>query len=182
MKLMAKRYLWILLIPIFIGILIEGGRITNTLYEISQLKILTPRAKKEGKEVSGPRYALERYEVISSKAIFASRRLKEKRTGGRAKQTKATSSQVPFKLKGTAVINPGNSLAIIEDPSTRRHLIYREGDVVKGFKIVKIMEGKIVVDKDGREEIVEVVKERGPERVIKVKRRPVPKRKKPRAF
>jgi len=39
--------------------------------------------------------------------------------------------------------------------------IFHERDVVQGFKIVKILRNKMIVDQNGYEEVVEVLNEQG---------------------
>jgi type II secretory pathway component PulC len=104
------------------------------------------------------RPALDHYAVISERDLFASA-LSGAEERVEAESAKTRAPTVSLKLMGTVVVNPGVSAAIIEDPATREQEIFHENDMVQGVKIVKILRNKVIVNKDGYEEVVEVVEE-----------------------
>lgn len=108
----------------------------------------------------GTRPQFDHYAVIFQRDLFAPALSGVEEQEEKRGATPAAT--VPFKLRGTMVVTPGVSFAIIEDPATKKQELYRQDQEVNGFKIVKILRNKVIVDKDGREEVVEIIEEEKP--------------------
>lgn len=171
LQLLLKKYPWVLMAPIFVGIILVGISMAYTIYQSSRYMPPTiPKnsIQKGGKGNSSKAHSLDHYAIIFQRDLFASTAsgIGESLEG----KTDTDSSTVPFKLRGTAVVKPGVSIAIIEDPATRKQKVYHQDEMVQGFKILQILRNKVIVDKNGREEVVEVVKEKEPPPVQPVKK------------
>jgi type II secretory pathway component PulC len=159
LKLIIKKYPWVFMAPLIGGIILVGVSTGYTMYRaFSYAPPAVPHTTEEDTHAQESRPALDHYAVISERDLFASA-LSVAEEVGEAKQDNARVSTVSLKLMGTVVVNPGVSAAIIEDPATREQEIFHENDMVQGVKIVKILRNKVIVDKDGYEEVVEVVEE-----------------------
>lgn len=179
-ELILKRYPWVMTAPIFLGIILVGISMAYTIYQSSRYTPPTIPKNSMYKGEKGNSFKarnLDYYATIFQRDLFASpvSGIEESIEGKSA----TASSTVPFKLRGTVVVKPGVSLAIIEDPATRKQAVYHQDEVVEGFKILRVLRNKVIVDKNGREEVVEVVKEKEqpPAQPVKksrvIKRRPV---------
>jgi len=159
-KLIVKKYLWIVLIPIMVGIILLGIGMARTIYQAYHYTVPTVSSSgATGEEESKGSPGFDRYAVIFQRDLFASG-LTRIEGGTTAKQSSPSTSKVPFWLKGTVVASPEGSLAIIEDPETKKQEFYRHDEVIKGYRIAEILRNKVVFEKDGREEVVEVVEEK----------------------
>lgn len=159
LKLILKKYPWGVMAPLVGGIILVGVSTAYTMYSaftysppsLSQAKEITP-------DTPPSRPTLDHYAVIVQRDLFtAAISGTEERT--ESDQDKPRAANVTFKLKGTVVVSSGSSYAIIEDPASKKEELFHENDAVQGYKIVKIMRNKVIVDKDGVEEVVEVVEE-----------------------
>ncbi len=158
LKLILKKYPWAVMAPLVGGIILVG---VSTAYTMYSAFTYTPPSLPQGKEVApdtpATRPQLEHYTVIAQRDLFTSVVSgAEERTESDHNKPRAA---VTFKLRGTVVVNSGSSCAIVEDPASKKEELFHENDVVQGYKIVKIMRNKVIVDKDGVEEVVEVVEE-----------------------
>ena len=179
LKLIIKKYPWGVMAPLVGGILLIGVSTAHTMYRAFRY---TPPSISKGEEVktdtSESRPTLDHYAVIFQRDLFTAVVSAIEKSAETDKGA-AAASTVPFKLKGTVVVSPGISAAIIEDPATRKQELFHENEMVQGFKIVKILRNKVIVDKDGHEEVVEVIEEeektavRPVQRSRQIKRRPV---------
>jgi type II secretory pathway component PulC len=177
-NLILKKYPWVVFAPIVGGIILVGASTANTMYRafrytppsISSDKVVTTDSPES-------RPTLDHYAVIYQRDLFTSA-LQTKEEKAEADLTKTSAPTVPFKLKGTVVVSPGVSCAIIEDTATREEELYHQDETVQGFKIVKILRNKVIVDKDGREEVVEVVEEEE-KTPVRPSQRPTTERKTP---
>jgi type II secretory pathway component PulC len=160
LKLIIKKYPLFVMVPLVAGIIFVGASAAHTVY---QSLSYTPPAisgdKKPTENTPRPRPTLEHYAVITERNLFASAASAlEERAAEQAKGA-ASAAGVPFKLKGTVVVTSGVSFAIVEDAATRKEELFHENDVVQGFRILKISRNKIIVDRNGYEEVVEVMDE-----------------------
>lgn len=65
------------------------------------------------------------------------------------------------RLRGTAVRDGGGSFAVIEDRSARKEDLYRIGDMVLGkAKVIQIFQDRVVIVREGKEEILELLVEK----------------------
>jgi type II secretory pathway component PulC len=158
LKLILKKYPLAVMILLFGGIVFVGAGTARTVYQAFSY---TPPARtgdrKMQEETVPVRPGLDRYAVIVQRDLFAAASATEDRA--EANPGAPATATVPFKLKGTVVVTPGVSFAIVEDAATKKEEILHERDVVQGFKIVKIMRNKMIVDRNGSEEVVEVLDE-----------------------
>ena len=158
LKFILKKYPWGVMAPLVGGIILIG---VGTAYTMYSAFTYTPPALSSAKELTPdtppPRPTLDHYAVILQRDLFTSVVSgTEEKTDSNHNKPRA---DVTFKLRGTVVVSSGNSYAIVEDPASKEEELFHENDVVQGYKIVKIMRNKVIVDKDGVEEVVEVVEE-----------------------
>ena len=145
--------------PLVGGIILLGVSTGYTMYRaFSYTPPAVPQATEEDEHAPESRPTLDHYAVISQRELFASA-LSGAEEPVESGQSKTRSPTVSFKLMGTVVVTPGVSAAIIEDPATREQELFHENDMVQGVKIVRILRNKVIVNKDGYEEVVEVVEE-----------------------
>lgn len=144
--------------PLVGGIVLAGASTAYTMYSaFTYTPPSFPRAKEVATDSPAARPQLDHYAVIVQRDLFtAAVSLREKKADLDAEKPRA---DVTFKLRGTVVVSAGASYAVIEDPASKEEELFHENDVVQGYKIVKIMRNKVIVDKDGVEEVVEVVEE-----------------------
>jgi len=65
-----------------------------------------------------------------------------------------------LQLKGTVVgLDPSYSWAVIEDMTTRKQDLYKVGDVVSGAQIIEIYRNRVILKREGKEEILMVFEE-----------------------
>ena len=159
LKLIIKKYPWVVMAPLIGGIILVGVSTGYTMYRaFSYTPPAVPEAAEEDMHAPESRPLLDHYAVISQRDLFAAA-LSGVEERVEAKQAKTRAATVTFKLMGTVVVSPGVSAAIIEDPATRQQDLFHENDMVQGVKIVRILRNKVIVDKDGYEEVIEVVDE-----------------------
>jgi general secretion pathway protein C len=70
-------------------------------------------------------------------------------------------TELRLRLKGTISGSPSLSRAIIEDLGTRKEALYRLGDMVAGAKIVSIERSQVVIEREGRREVLMIAHEEG---------------------
>jgi len=112
----------------------------------------------------------EKYSAITERNIFnpGEKKLKllpldERRPGGIGVKEPSESAKSPlagnYRLVGT-IIGPGNySWAIIQDGTSRKQQIYPIHANVDGGKIVQILRDGIVIQRDGKEEVLSLLQE-----------------------
>jgi general secretion pathway protein C len=84
-----------------------------------------------------------------------------------------------LKLVGTVVANkPEESSAIIEDLTSRKQEVYREGDEVKNTRIKKILRHNVIINTGRRDEVLTMLSEESTEKssppARPIRRRPTP--------
>ena len=159
LKLIVKKYPLVVMVPLAAGIIFVGVSAAHTVYQ--SLSYTPPAISSEKKTIENtpqPKPTLDHYAVIAQRNLFASAAsgLEERGEAGKGAPSAAS---VPFKLKGTVVVTSGVSFAIVEDAATKKEELFHENDVVQGFRILKISRNKMVVDRNGYEEVVEVMDE-----------------------
>lgn len=160
LKLIVKKYPLFVMVPLLGGIIFAGASAAHTIYQsLSYTPPAISRSQKNTENTARPKPTFDYYAVIAQRDLFASAAsgLEEKAT--EATKGAPSTANVPFKLKGTVVVTSGVSFAIVEDPATRQEELLHENDVVQGFKILKISRNKMIVDRNGYEEVVEVLEE-----------------------
>ena len=159
LKLIVKKYPLVVMVPLAAGIIFVGVSAAHTVYQ--SLSYTPPAISSEKKTIENtpqPKPTLDHYAVIAQRNLFASAAsgLEERGEAGKGAPSAAS---VPFKLKGTVVVTSGVSFAIVEDAATKKEELFHENDVVQGFRILKISRNKMIVDRNGYEEVVEVLDE-----------------------
>ena len=159
LKLIIKKYPLVVMVPLAAGIIFVGASAAHTVYQ--SLSYTPPAISSEKKTTENtplPRPTLDHYAVIAQRNLFASAASSLEERGEAGKGAPSAAS-VPFKLKGTVVVTSGVSFAIVEDAATKKEELFHENDVVQGFRILKISRNKMIVDRNGYEEVVEVLDE-----------------------
>ena len=159
LKLIIKKYPLVVMVPLAAGIIFVGASAAHTVYQ--SLSYTPPAISSEKKTTENtplPRPTLDHYAVIGQRNLFASAASSLEERGEAGKGAPSAAS-VPFKLKGTVVVTSGVSFAIVEDAATKKEELFHENDVVQGFRILKISRNKMIVDRNGYEEVVEVLDE-----------------------
>ncbi|MCJ7547135.1 MAG: hypothetical protein MUP30_09995 [Deltaproteobacteria bacterium] len=159
LKLIVKKYPLVVMVPLAAGIIFVGVSAAHTVYQ--SLSYTPPAISSEKKTIENtpqPKPTLDHYAVIAQRNLFASAAsgLEERGEAGKGAPSAAS---VPCKLKGTVVVTSGVSFAIVEDAATKKEELFHENDVVQGFRILKISRNKMIVDRNGYEEVVEVLDE-----------------------
>lgn len=170
---MLKKYLWVknLVFVIFVSFL--AAQILNRI----TLSYVLPETQAPGtsrfssgspKPKSAKKKSLNEYEVISGRNIFNSEYTGEDRTA--SEKTRKTSAplrkaELNVKLIGTVVSTPESSFAIILDPTSQKQDLYQIDDMILDeARVLKITRCKVVVLREGAEEILECPEEETAER------------------
>jgi hypothetical protein len=159
LKLILKKFSFAVLIPLLAGIGLVGAGTARTVYQA--LTYEPPRHsldKESSEDLARQRLPFDRYAVIERRDLFAAMAaVAEERV--EAVTGTPTSAVAPFKLKGTMVVIPSGSSAIVEDAATKKEELVHERDMVQGYRIVRILRNKMVVDRNGYEQVMEIVDE-----------------------
>jgi type II secretory pathway component PulC len=160
LKLIIKKYPLVVMVPLAAGIIFVGASAAHTVYQsLSYTPPALSSAKKTTENTPQPRPTLEQYAVIAQRNLFASAASSLEERAAESGKGAPSAASVPFKLKGTVVVTSGVSFAIVEDAATKKEELFHENDVVQGFRILKISRNKMIVDRNGYEEVVEVLEE-----------------------
>jgi len=81
-----------------------------------------------------------------------------------------------LELKGTMMGERGERLAVILDGKTREQDIYHVNDFIHGVRIDKILSGKVILNRNGKEESLQMSYESGPAQIPRVPERIRPRR------
>ena len=160
LKLIIKKYPLVVMVPLAAGIIFVGASAAHTVYQ--SLSYTPPAISSEKKTTENtplPRPTLDHYAVIAQRNLFASAASSLEERAAEPGKGAPSAASVPFKLKGTVVVTSGVSFAIVEDAATKKEELFHENDVVQGFRILKISRNKMIVDRNGYEEVVEVLDE-----------------------
>jgi len=170
---MLKKYLWVknLVFVFFVSFL--AAQILNRI----TLSYVLPETQSPGtsrfssgspKPKSAEKKSLNEYHVISSRNIFNS-----EYTGGERPEVEKPGKQseplrkaeLNVKLIGTVVSSPETSFAIILDPKSQKQDLYQIDDMILDeARVLKITRCKVVVLREGAEEILECPEEETDER------------------
>ena len=170
---MLKKYLWIKNLVFVILVSFLAAQILNRI----ALTSFMPDAESAGKPgitsgrtkpKSARKKVLRDYGVISDRNIFNSEYTGDEVTG---KTDKTASTSVPLKkadlnvkLIGTVVSTPEASFAIVLDQKSNEQELYQIHDMIQDeARVLKISRCKVVVLREGAEEILECPDEETPE-------------------
>jgi hypothetical protein len=160
LKLIIKKYPLVVMIPLAVGIIFVGATAAHTVYQsLSYTPPAVAGDKKLIENTPRPKPTLDYYAVIADRNLFASAASSLEEKAAEVGKGAPSAASVPFKLKGTVVVTSGVSFAIVEDAATKKEELFHENDVVQGFRILKISRNKMIVDRNGYEEVVEVLDE-----------------------
>lgn len=161
---MWKKYLWIknLVFLCFFSYLM--AKIGNTIL-LANLPAPQPdlgRGSRQGhveRKVAGKK-SLRLYSQIAKGNVFNSAHAGEPEGGKRQETAKSTAplkkTDLNVELIGTVVGTPENSFAIIEDHQSRKQELYQIDDMVQNqARVVSIARCKVIVLRNGSEEIIE---------------------------
>ena len=158
---MANRYftlanLLLVTLAVYFGVSIFYAILASRLHGGSPL---IPASRPE--TAAGEHFVskLADYQVIVERNLFNSGRQAlggpEKTTGTAVDVDKLKQTELKLKLLGTTVgQGEGVFSAAIEDPKTREHKMYRIGDTVQNATIKMILLDKVVLNVDGKDEIL----------------------------
>ena len=160
LKLIIKKYPLVVMVPLAIGIIFVGATAAHTVYQsLGYTPPAISNEKKITENTPRPKPTLEYYAIIADRNLFASAGSSLEEKAAEPGKGSPSAASVPFKLKGTVVVTSGVSCAIVEDTATKKEELFHENDVVQGFRILKISRNKMIVDRNGYEEVVEVLEE-----------------------
>lgn len=160
LKLIIKKYPLVVMVPLAVGIIFVGVTAAHTVYQsLSYTPPAISSDKKLIEDTPRPKPTLDYYAVIADRNLFASAASGLEEKAAEAGKGAPSAASVPFKLKGTVVVTSGVSFAIVEDAATKKEELFHENDMVQGFRILKISRNKMIVDRNGYEEVVEVLDE-----------------------
>jgi len=91
--------------------------------------------------------------------------LKEKKTGGIGAGEDSASAKIlltgNYRLVGTITGSDSQSWAILEEGANRKQRIYRFHENIDGGKIIKISRDRILIQRQGKEEVLSLMEEEG---------------------
>jgi hypothetical protein len=161
LKLILKKFSFVVLIPLLVGIAVVGAGTGRTVYQA--LRYTPPQLlpdKERGDNLARQRFPFERYAAIERQGLFAAvAAVAEERAEAVTGTGTPATTAAPFKLKGTIVVIPSGSSAIVEDMATRKEELVHERDMVQGYRIVRILRNKMIVDRNGYEQVMEIIEE-----------------------
>ena len=131
-------------------------------------------AAKEGPMPAG---AKRDYSIILTRNLFGPQ-FKTKDTSSAPAVDVAANldrSSLEIVLVGTIGGSEGANRAIILDRKTRKQDLYKEGDEVKGANIKEILRGKVVLDVQGKEELLDMAEAATVRPVVKAPQGPLPR-------
>jgi len=140
----------------FLGVDLFYMIIRVQLREVDTKKVVMNRAPGFRQDQSLPSGD---YQAIVDRNIFGS--IGREAEGAKAEERKEietllepTSLQIA--LLGTVVGDQQSTLAVIKDKGKKRQDLYREGDVVQGAVIRKVLRGKVILRVGGKDEILTI--------------------------
>jgi len=110
-------------------------------------------------------FNIDHYKTVWEKNIFnpggkaspvSPVKVEEKKLEEKEEEEDIPLSSLNYKLIGTVVGPAEHSFAIILVPEQRKHMLYRIGDMVENAEIKKIRRNKVILENNGREELLEV--------------------------
>ncbi|MBI1814189.1 MAG: hypothetical protein HYR72_04375 [Deltaproteobacteria bacterium] len=105
-----------------------------------------PPMAKEGRKASA------HYALITTRDIFNSTKPEPEKPAGPPPKT-----ELKVRLWGVAIHKHGSSSCVIEDLGTHQQQLYKIGDTVQGLaKVVSVEWDKVVLNRDGKDEILEL--------------------------
>jgi general secretion pathway protein C len=162
---MFRRYFWVFYLICGAALAFVGADLVNGI--IHQKLHVLPRTsqRKPNKAASKPeKRSPSHYGVIHEQDLFhsAKEKVATKKPGGKSKKVvikdgALEKTPLQVRLRGTVYREKGNSVAIIEDLKTRKQDLYHVGDMISGeAKLIAVSRNKVYLERDGKQEILEV--------------------------
>jgi len=172
---MLKRFLWaknfvFLTLFALLSAQVANRVIVSNIPETTEKEGPTASTGRSGRK-PGENKPLNLYKVVSSRNIFNSEYAGEDEGGTRVSRSKSSEplkkADLNVVLIGTVVSTPEDSFAIIEDKKKRKQELYQIDDMIENeARVLKIDRCRVVVLREGMEEIIECPDEESPDRPV----------------
>jgi general secretion pathway protein C len=100
------------------------------------------------------------YQTISNRDLFKTNKNKSDKSNEQIELDKLKQTQLSLKLCGTVSGSPDQAYAVIEKTQNRKQALYREGDSIENAVIKKIFRNTVVLNVNGKDEILMIKKEK----------------------
>ena len=182
---MFRRYFWVFYLICGAALAFVGADLVNGI--IRQKLHVPPQTsqRKPNKAASKPeKRSPSHYAVIHEQDLFhsAKEKVATKKPGGKSKKVvikdgALEKTPLQVRLRGTVYREKGNSVAIIEDLKTRKQDLYHVGDMISGeAKLIAVSRNKVYLERDGKQEILEIYEKTEEKAGGKPERRPPARR------
>jgi len=102
----------------------------------------------------------DHYDLIAKRNIFAFPEQKGSSPNSETRTPEPEVTDLRVRLRGTVVAPPEFSVAVIEDPSTRKEDLYIVGDRLHDAEIVEILKDRVLLRRQGRVEVLKLFEEK----------------------
>lgn len=163
---MMKRYLTVLNILLITGVVFF---IVKALYKVATANIDSGHPSEATARHTVPhedekQYALSYYNAVHERNLFKT----NKGTGGRPEKLDIETlkpTDLKLKLLGTITGDEKKAYAVIEDTAVKRQDLYRIGDTIQNSTLKMILREKVVLNVNGKDEILGIEKPQGGQKV-----------------
>ena len=100
--------------------------------------------------------AVDDKEAIIRRNVFLSRSTQNRRGTGDDLLESAPPSSLDLVLIGTVMESGGSGRAVIYDLEDKKQHLLREGDVIKGASLRQIMPGRVIISRQGNNEMLDI--------------------------
>jgi hypothetical protein len=100
--------------------------------------------------------AVDDKEAITRRNVFLSRSKQNRRGTGDDLLESAPPSSLDLVLIGTVMDSGGSGRAVIYDLEDKKQHLLREGDVIKGASLRQIMPGRVIISRQGNNEMLDI--------------------------
>lgn len=125
------------------------ANVNKPVAELSDQQAETPSLKKQN---------ISYYQGIISRDLFKANKEGSDKSSEQIQLDKLKQTQLSLKLCGTVTGNSGQTYAVIEKTQNRKQQLFHEGDSVENAHIKKILRNTVVLNVNGKDEIL-VIKE-----------------------
>jgi general secretion pathway protein C len=101
------------------------------------------------------------YQTIISRDLFKAGKTRTDKVNEKIELDKLKQTQLNLKLCGTVSGSQEEAYAVIEKAQNHKQALYREGDSVENAMIKKILRNTVVLNVNGKDEILVIKKEKG---------------------
>ncbi len=158
-----KRYLTLINILLVTGIIYLG---ISGIYKLMAVRMTDPEAgapeppRSNQAAGDGTRISMERYETIVSRNLFQTEA--DSKPESRSVNLEALKqTDLNLRLWGTVAGSSQRAYAVIEDRSRKTQDLYRVGDSIQGAEIRMIFWEKVVLNVNGRDEVLQMEERSG---------------------